>query len=137
MNEAARERYSKEVVLLGRKLAEAIPPSGEAAIADDAVWDVYSGVERLVAVLKFRIDYETPGVFTKLPDAKDPLRLLAEARKLLSRSEDEISERRFVDAVETMRKARNNLRSYLTGKRRAATRADRAARSNSSRAAGP
>jgi hypothetical protein len=127
VKEGDRERYSKEVVLLGTKLAEAIS-SGEATIDDDAVWDAYSGVERLIAVLKFRLDYETPGLFTKLPDANDPVRLLEEARKLLSRTEREISGRMLVEAVETLRKARNNLRSYLTAKRKAATRADRLAR---------
>jgi hypothetical protein len=89
------------------------------------VWDVYSGVEKLIAVLKFRLDYETPGVFTKLPDAKDPTRLLEGARKLLSKSEEEISGLRVIEAVESLRGARNDLRSYLTAKRKAATRAAR------------
>jgi hypothetical protein len=129
VKEADRERYAKEVALLEKKLAGAIS-SGEATVDDDAVWDVYSGVEKLIAVLKFRLDYETPGVFTKLPDAKDPLRLLERAREFLSKSDDEISGRRLVDAVETLRGARNNLRSYLTAKRKAATRAERPPRSN-------
>jgi hypothetical protein len=79
-------------------------------------------------VLKFRLDYETPGVFTKLPDASEPLVLLKEASALLSRAVEELSGRKLVEAVETLRKARNNLRSYLTDKRKAATRADRRTR---------
>jgi hypothetical protein len=133
VSKADRERYLKQLVLLRTKLADTISP-GAAAFDDDAVWDVYSGVEMLIAVLKFRLDYETPGVFTKLPDAKDPRRLLEEARALLSHSEGEISGLRLEDAVETLRKARNNLRSILAANRRAATRADRPARS---RAAAP
>lgn len=112
---------------MGRRLAEGIS-SGEAAIDDDVVWGVYSEVEKLIAVLKFRLDYETAGLFTKLPDAKDRMRLLVEARELLSRSEGEISGLRLLDAVETLRKARNNLRSYLTSKRKGAARAVRPAR---------
>lgn len=120
MKEADRERYAKEVTVLGESLARATS-SGEAAVHDDAVWDVYAGVEKLIAVLKFRLDYETPGVFTKLPDATDTVKLLREARDLLLKADDEISGRRLVDAIETLRKARNNLRSYLTAKRKAAT----------------
>ena len=96
---------------------------------EQEVWEVYAGTEKLIAILRFRLEYETPGVFTKLPDAKDPLRLLEEARELLSRSDEEISGLKLVDAVETLRKARNNLRSYLTAKRKAATKAERPPRS--------
>jgi hypothetical protein len=130
VKEADRARYAKEVVALGRKLAGA-SPSPLSVVDDDAVWEVYSGVEKLIAVLKFRLDYETPGVFTKLPDAKDTARVLQEARELLSRSEEDISGGRLVDAVETLRKARNNLRGYLTAKRKAATRPERPARGKS------
>jgi hypothetical protein len=79
-------------------------------------------------VLKFRLDYETPGVFTKLPDSGEPVHLLEEAGALLSRAGNEISERKLVEAVETLRRARNNLRSYLTEKSRSATRVDKRAR---------
>lgn len=127
MKEADRERYGREVAILESKLAGATS-SGGSAVDDSAVWDVYSGVERLVAVLKFRLDYETPGAFTKLPEADDPARLLGEARELLALSGEEISGRKLVDAVGTLRRARNNLRGYLTSKRKAATRADRTAR---------
>ncbi len=64
MSEADRERYRKDVL----SLAERLSGAGD----ENAVWDVYAGTEKLIAVLKFRLDYETPGVFTKLPDASDP-----------------------------------------------------------------
>ncbi|HYR04695.1 MAG TPA: hypothetical protein VEO75_04835 [Nitrososphaerales archaeon] len=92
------------------------------------VWEVYAGTEKLIAVLKFRLDYETPGVFTKLPDASEPVALLEEAAVLLSRAGDELSGRELVEAVETLRRARNNLRSYLTDKRKSASRASKRAR---------
>ncbi len=129
MKDADRERYLREAVLLEKRLAEATSSSDPAAIDEGAIWEVYAGVEKLVAVLKFRLDYETPGVFASLPDPEHPIRLLADARELLSRSEGDISARRLVDAVEALRKARNNLRSYLTARRREATRAKRPARS--------
>jgi hypothetical protein len=79
-------------------------------------------------VLKFRLDYETPGVFTTLPDSGEPLALLEEAGTLLSSAGRELSERKLVQAVETLRRARNNLRGYLTKKSKSATKADRRAR---------
>jgi len=122
-----RERYVKEVAALSKKLADALPSAGAEA-NEQAVWEVYAGTEKLIAVLKFRLDYETPGVFTKLPDAKDAPKLLEDACALLSKSEGEISAGKLVGAVETLRGARNDLRSYLTAKRRAATKAARPAR---------
>jgi hypothetical protein len=122
-----RDRYQKEVLALEKKLSAALTAGG-GDVDETAVWEVYAGTEKLIAVLKFRLDYETPGVFTELPDAGDPVELLKGALELLSRSSKEISGRRLVEAVETLRKARNGLRSYLTEKRKSATRAQRRAR---------
>jgi hypothetical protein len=97
-------------------------------VDEDEVWEVYAGAEKLIAILKFRLDYETPGVFTKLPDASDPARLIEDASELLARSAQEIGRGSLVESVETLRKARNNLRSYLTERRTSATRAARKAR---------
>ena len=95
---------------------------------ETTIWEVYAGTEKLVAVVKFRLDYETPGVFTNLPDASDPVALLGEAAALLSRAGDELSMRKLVEAVETLRRARNNLRSYLTDRRKSATRPEKRTR---------
>jgi hypothetical protein len=126
VSEVDRERYQKEVVSLEKKLADALSRGPD--VGDQAVWEVYAGTEKLIAVLKFRIDYETPGVFTKLPDAKEGVKLLEGARGLLSKSAQEISKKKLVKAVETLREARNNLRSYLTDKKKSATKAARGAR---------
>ena len=121
VREIDRARYQKEAFSLQKRLADAL--STPTRIDDQAVWEAYAGTEKLIAVLKFRLDYETPGVFTKLPDASQPTALLAEARALLSSAGDELSGRKLVEAVETLRRARNNLRSYLTDKRKSATKA--------------
>ena len=110
MDEVDRDGYSKEVASLADRLA--------GADAENAVWDVYAETEKLIAILKFRMDYETPGVFAKLPDASDPAKLLKDARKLLSKAAEEISKGRLVESIGTLRKARNELRGYLIEKRK-------------------
>jgi len=120
VDEAERERYRKEVLTLAERLA------GDGA--EKAVWDVYAGTEKLVAVLKFRLDYETPGAFTKLPDASDPAKLLKAAHELLSKACEEIAAGKLIESIGTLRKARNDLRSYLTEARKSATRAEKKTR---------
>ncbi len=114
------ERYSAEAGALESKLAGALSQS-QSGPDEQAVWEAYAGTEKLIAVMKMRLDYETPGVFTKLPEASDPAKLLADARELLSRAAGEISADRGTKAIETLRMARNDLRSYLTDKRKSAT----------------
>ncbi|HEV2390221.1 MAG TPA: hypothetical protein VGS04_05805 [Nitrososphaerales archaeon] len=111
-------------------LAERLSGSG----AEAAVWDVYSEAEKLIAILKFRLDYETPGVFTKLPDAGDHAKLVKSAHEQLSKAAEEIARGRLVESIETLRKARNALRSYLTDKRKSASRAQRKTRTQPPRA---
>ena len=118
------ERYRAEVVELESKLAGALSSAGSGP-DEQAVWEAYAGTEKLIAVLKMRLDYETPGVFTKLPEASDPARLLTEARGLLSKAAGEVSAGNGPVAIETLRKARNDLRSYLTDKRKSETKRTR------------
>ncbi len=129
MKESDRVRYQAEAATLEKRLADALSAAPE--MDEQEVWEIYSGTEKLIAVLRFRLDYETPGVFTDLPDASDPAGLLERAGRQLSTAADEISGQKLVEAVETLRKARNNLRSYLTDKRKAATKAGRRARGGS------
>lgn len=124
MDEASRERYRDEVLSLAKELARA-------ETDESAVWAVYARTEKLIAILKFRLDYETPGLLIKLPDASDPARLLKEARGLLSKASEEIARGRLVASIGTLRKARNCLRSYMTDRRRSATRAERKGRRTS------
>jgi hypothetical protein len=118
---ADRERYRREVLSLADDLA--------GPDADRAVWEVYARTEKLIAVLKFSLDYETPGVFTKLPDAGDPAKLLNDARDLLSRASGEMGRGELVESIATLRKARNCLRSRLTEAKRSATRGSRVGKS--------
>jgi hypothetical protein len=120
VDEVDRERYRDDVISLTERLA--------GADAENAVWGVYAGTEKLIAILKFRLDYETPGVFTELPDSSDPAKLLEDARALLSKASKEIARGRLVASIGTLRKARNSLRSYLTDQRKKATRREKKAR---------
>jgi len=123
VKEEDRARYRHEVVSLGKRLEGA---------EEQTVWEVYATTEKLIAVLKLRLDYETPGVFTTLPDASDPAKLIKDAAELLSSAAQQIGEGKLVDSIGTLRKARNNLRSYLTEKKRSVARAQRKARSKPS-----
>jgi len=114
VSEVDRERYRKDLVSLEEKLAGA-------DVEEKAVWEVYAGIEKLIAILKFRLDYETPAVFVRLPEATDPAKLVRDARKLISKACEEIARGGLVESVGTLRKARNNLRSFLIDKRKSAT----------------
>ena len=113
-----RERYAGEVAALEKALAEATSSAG--GVDEAKVWDVYARVEMTIASLRLRLDYETPGAFTKLPDASDAPRLLEDAREALCRAAVEISGNKLVDSVDTLRRARNELRSFLVSKRKGA-----------------
>jgi len=118
------ERYRKDAIALEEKLASALSLPGEAT-SEQVVWEVYAGTEKLIAIMKLRLDYETPGAFTKLPEASDPAKLLVDAREMLSKAAGELSARKGVNAIETLRRARNSLRSFLTEKSKSATRRTR------------
>jgi hypothetical protein len=120
VEEDDRERYRKEVVALGEKLGRALP-SARSGPAEQAIWEVYAGTEKLIAVLKLRLDYETPGVFAELPKASDPVKLLEDACEVLSKGAEEISRGNLIESIETLRTARNALRSYLTERQKSAT----------------
>jgi hypothetical protein len=125
ISEAHSERYRNDLSLLRAKLVAALA-ARESGIDEDAVWSAYAGVEKLIAVLRFRLGYETPARFSRLPSEKegddDASLLLDRASDLLTTALDEMAAGRLVGAVETLRSARNDLRGYLTSKRKAATR---------------
>ena len=121
-------RFLEEAVSLKGKLAEATAAAGDGGFDESTIWGLYARTEKLVAVLKFKLGYETPGTFAKLPAAKEPRELLEDAARLLSASADEMSRGMLTEAVESLRKARNDLRAYLADKRRAKMRAGRQAR---------
>jgi len=88
------------------------------------VWRVYAGTEKVIAKLKARLGFETPGASFELPKApSDPRRLLEDAKAKLSDGAAALSRGEHAEAVGLLRGARNLLRGYLTERRRAATRA--------------
>lgn len=103
------ERYRRLIDELEARLASASPEA-------DVVWRVYSETEKLIAVLKFRTRFETPGVFSRLPNADDRAKLLGDAREFLSSSSRMMGEGDLIQSIRTLRRARNCLRSYLRGK---------------------
>ncbi|MDG7006148.1 MAG: hypothetical protein JRM86_04370, partial [Nitrososphaerota archaeon] len=70
------ESYAELVRALSERLS--------AAPDDQAVWEVYSETERLIALMRFRLGHETPGRFAKLPAASETDGLVARARALLA-----------------------------------------------------
>jgi hypothetical protein len=112
VGEADLERYAGEALSLAGRL------EGPGAEAEETVWEVYAATEKLIAILKFRLDYETPGVFAKLPDADDPGKLVEDAQRLLAKAASEIGQGNLLPSIETLRKARNYLRRFLIDKKR-------------------
>jgi hypothetical protein len=125
VSEAHRQRYRDDLSLSRAKLVAALAVR-ESGIDEDAVWSAYVGVEKLIAVLRFRLGYETPARFSQLPSEKegddDASFLLDLASDLLTTAVDEMAAGELVGAVETLRSVRNDLRGYLTSRRKAATR---------------
>jgi len=124
--EAPRLRYLQEAITVEADLRKTLAAPG--SLDDEAIWFAYARTEKLIAVMKFRIGFETPGIYAELPDASDAPRILEEARALLAEGAEEISRNRPIEAIKTLRKARNNLRSYLARKARSSDRPRRRTR---------
>ncbi len=121
-------RFLEDLASLKGDLAQIISAAGPEGFDEGKVWSLYARTEKLVAVLKFRLGYETPATFAKLPRAREPKALLEEAERLLSVSRDEISGGRMTEAVDAIRRARNNLRACLADRRRSLLKGEREAR---------
>ena len=119
---ADRTRYSGEAVDSARKVAQAVS-GGETQAGEQAVWEAYAGTEKLIAVLRFRLDYETPGAFVELPDSGDRRANLEKAESILLESARLIKAGRISDSIPELRKARNILRAYLISSRKNSLRA--------------
>jgi hypothetical protein len=136
VKEADLERYRRDLSALREKLNQALTRAGfeeqqSAAHNDDreredTIWLVYAGVEKLVAILRFRLEYETPATFANLPVEEEEgpatLGLVHHAADLLSTAQEELDAGRLVAAVQTLRGARNDMRSHLISQKKAASR---------------
>ena len=82
------------------------------------VWTVYAGTEKVVAILKFRLGVERPGVFTELPSFQRSTELLPVALEKMTDATQKIRSNQLVDGLAALRSARDNLRAYLSEERR-------------------
>lgn len=95
---------------------------------DNSVWSIYARCERLVGILKFRLDVERPGSFLELPRSETPGDFLGPAAEALRLSDDALSSENYVQALDHLRTARTNLRAYLSSRRRIRMRLTRKSR---------
>ncbi len=95
---------------------------------DNSVWSLYAKCERLVGIIKFRLDVERPGSFLELPRSEMPGVFLRPASEALEMADEALANERYADALEWLRTARTNLRAYLASKRRIRMRSTRKAR---------
>lgn len=89
------------------------------------VWSVYAGTERVVAILKLRMRVESPGVHVVPPKSKSPADLLTGAAEQMAEGIQMVDGRELAQGLESLRAARNNLRTYLSQERRARLRSRR------------
>ncbi|MDA4122262.1 MAG: hypothetical protein OK456_03670 [Thaumarchaeota archaeon] len=89
------------------------------------VWSVYAGLEKVVAVLKFRLKQESPGVFRELPKSAVPVSLLPPALEAVKEGRSMLESKEFPEALESLRVGRDNLRAYLSEQRKARARVKR------------
>ncbi len=93
--------------------------------AESDVWSVYAGLERVVAVLKFRAKQERPGVFRELPKSAVPVNLLPPALVAMKEGLSRLESKEIPGALESLRVARDGLRAYLSELRKARARIKR------------
>ena len=91
------------------------------------VWSVYAGTEKTVAILKFRLGAERPGVFSELPKFQRLADFLPVALEKLTEATLKIEAEQLLEGLDTLRGARDNLRAYLSEERRVRMRAKRRA----------
>jgi hypothetical protein len=113
-----------EVRQVERSLSElvSIPDDQE---KERVVWSLYAKCERMVAVLKFNLDVEHPGRLLKLPRSEVPEEFLPLAMDALLKTDENLEGGRALDALESLRDARTNLRAYLASKHRIRMRSKR------------
>ncbi len=116
-----------EVREMRRSLANLIgaPENSE---TESSIWSLYARCERLVGILKFRLEVERPGSFLELPRSEVPADFLRPAGEALGVVDDALSNDKYLEALDSLRTARTNLRAYLSSKRRIRMRSARKSR---------
>lgn len=121
---SASSEMRDEIREIQRSLSGLIP--GRASPdTESAVWPLYARCEKLVGILKFRLDVERPGVFSRLPRSETPEEFLAPALEALGRADDALAGKHDLEGLEYLREARTDLRAYLSSKRRIRMRSSR------------
>lgn len=113
----SRGLSADELTELLKELTGMADELGGDEASSEGIWKVYARLEKNIAVLKFNLDYETPGLSTKLPPANDRGRLVQDAKVRIMKSASELRSGDFESAIESLRRARNDLRSLLTPRR--------------------
>lgn len=117
----------QDLARLLKSLSDIIEASGVSPPSDEAVWSVYAGMEKTVAILRLRLGVESPGVFNELPRAASPEALLLPALEKMGRGIRAIGEGELENGLDELRSSRNYLRGFLAEKRRARMREKRLA----------
>ena len=89
-------------------------------VLEEKVWNFYSKLERLSAIMKLRLSLEDPPHQISIPKSEgSPLELLNTALNHLKEADDLVNSGNDSSLLRSAQAARNSLRCYLTVKRRA------------------
>jgi len=91
------------------------------------VWSVYAGTEKTVAILKFRLGAERPGIFSVPPLYENQAELLTTSLEKMTDASLKMKANQLLAGLEALRCARDNLRAYLSEERKTRMRAKRRA----------
>ena len=116
-----RDETSLDLASAERRISSVIGSlSGEPSDEQiGSIWSAYAEVEKSVAFIKFDLDEENPGRFTKLSNYRvpDERQALQFALKNLRKGADDFALGDFHQSLKELREARNYLRALLREKR--------------------
>jgi len=126
------EDLLQEIAELSESLGSLVEGLESRPPTEMQVWTIYAGTEKVVAILKFRMGVERPGVFSVLPKAQRPVELLPVALERMTEGARKIRDNQLAGGLEALRGARDHLRAYLSDERKLRMRSRRRAASPTS-----
>ena len=126
------EDLLQEIAELSESLGSLVEGLESRPPTEMQVWTIYAGTEKVVAILKFRMGVERPGVFSVLPKAQRPVELLPVALERITEGARKIRDNQLAGGLEALRGARDHLRAYLSDERKLRMRSRRRAASPTS-----
>ena len=119
-------KETRDVLTLLQALVEGPGPSTPLA-----VWSIYARTEKTVAILRYRLGVERPGLRLEIPRSQAPEPLLRRALESMKDAAAQLEKEELPQALASLRVSRNGLRGFLTEGKRAErrTRVRRAAAS--------